>query len=191
VIPSHPVSTWQYFDLISISAIFIILLILTLNHYRNTGLLEATVSQTVAYSKNSSLIFSIAVTPFFPLYYGFLYFWVAPLTNMPKYFYYLLILSALCELIFVWVPATNGRKKKVHGIMAGFVGIVMLIAPFLFLTQGTNLRVESKALILGFYILTLALGISLISKKAREYLILCESTYCLGFLVVMSVIAHT
>src|ERR1700722_10350149 len=107
MIPSRPDSAWQYFDLISVGAIFIILVILILNHYRKTGSLEPTVSQTVAYSKRSSLTFSILVTPFFPLYYGFLYFWVAPLTNMPAYFYYLLILSAICELIFVWVPATS------------------------------------------------------------------------------------
>lgn len=191
MIPAHPVSNWQYFDLVSVGAISIMLAILLITHYRQTGSLLGTVSETVAYSKSSNLIFSIVATLFFPLYVAFLWFWVGPLTSMADYFYYLLLISAICELILVWTPSTKGNSKKIHGITASLVAIAMLFAVLLLLSQGSNLNSAAKVSIYVFLTLVIALAILLVSKKFRKYTFLYESLYCISFVIVMSVIAHT
>ncbi len=191
MIPAHPVSNWQYFDLVSVGAISIMLAILLITHHRQTGSLLGTVSATVAYSKSSSLIFAIVATLFSPLYVAFLWFWVSPLTSMAGYFYYLLLLSAICELILVWVPSTEGNSKKIHGIAASLVAIAMPFAALLLLSQGSNLHSAAKVSIYVFLTLVIALAILLVSKKFRKYTFLYESLYCISFVIVMSVIAHT
>jgi hypothetical protein len=191
MIPSHAINYWKYYDFISIVAIFIMLSVLLTVHYRKNGSLQATISQTVAHSKHSSLTFSIFTSIFFPLYYVFMYFWVAPLKGMPIFFYYLLMVSAICELIFVWVPAINGIKKNIHEVTASFVGMAMLVVPILFLIYGNNLSSLADISIIIFYTLTLIIIISLISKRARKYTIFYESIYCVIFVTVISIIAHS
>src|SRR5258706_7871387 len=96
--PTHPIAFWHYFDFITIGVLIIVITALMAAHHKNTGSLLGSISETVAYSKTSSIIFSITMTILFPLYYAFVWFWVLPLISAPRGFYYLLVFSALCEM---------------------------------------------------------------------------------------------
>ena len=189
MIPSEPVAFWQFFDVVVIIVITSIIFWLMLTHKNKTGDLLPSISQTVAADRHSSLIFSLMMTLCVPLYYAFLWFWVAPLTNAPWYFYGLLAMSVISEMIFVWVPATVGWNKKVHGYTARFVGLVMLVAPLVLLFAG-QLSTITRIAIIVFAITSLLLGSLLLIPKLRKHTLLYEIIYCVIFWAVMSFIAH-
>ena len=72
--PSHPGSYWHYIDFVTLVSLTFIITALVKSHHKKTGALLGSISQTVAYSKASSIIFSIAMTIFFPLYYAYIWF---------------------------------------------------------------------------------------------------------------------
>lgn len=191
MIPAEPINFWEFFDFYTLGILFVVVGWLIAIHYRKNSSLLGTISQTVADSKYTSLIFSVVMTICFPLYFAFIWFWVGPYVGMPTGFYFLLAVSAICEVIFVWVPATVGRSRKVHQIMSGVVGVAMLAAPIAILAYGKNLDIRSKASIFTFMILTTILGVLLLIKKTRKYTFLYETIYCVTFLVTMSIIAHS
>jgi hypothetical protein len=191
MIPSKPLHFWEFFDLYTLGILFVVVGLLIVVHYRKTGGLLGTISQTVAHSRQSSLVFSIVMTICFPLYYAFIWFWVSPLLQMPTWFYYLLVLSALCEIIFVWVPATTGKIRVVHEVMASIVGILMFVTAILILLYATDLSTIDITAALSFIVLTIALGVLLLIRRTRKSVFAYETIYCLGFLIFISVIAHT
>lgn len=189
MIPNAPVSFWEYFDAVSLTALFIVITFLMITHRKSTGALLSTISETVAHSTHSSLIFSIVMTVFFPLYYAFLWFWLAPSLRMPPVFYGLLLLSALFEIVFVWMPA-NGKTHKMHSTTSGVVGILMLVAPILILAYGIGLDGIDRAAIYTFLSVSIiSLGL-LFFRQMREYTLHIEIIYCATFLAAMSFIAH-
>ena len=159
-------------------------------HHKKTGGLLGSISQTLAYSKTSSTIFSIVMTIFFPLYYAFMWFWVLPLIRAPRGFYYLLILPALCEMVFIWVPATRGRSKRIHEIMVSMVFTVMYILCLLILTHGVHVDMAARIGICAFLVSPLFLGVVLATKKLRKYTFLYEIIYCVTFLAAISLVGH-
>jgi len=191
MISVEPIEFWEFFDLYTLGILFIIVGSLVVTHYRKNGSLLSTISETVAHSHHSSLIFSVVMMICFPLYYAFIWFWVAPLTQMPVSFYYLLTISALFEVIFVWVPATDGRSRKIHQIMSSLVGVAMLAAPLFILLYGTGLSTVSRISILVFTAMAVILVGLLLIKSTRKYTFLYETIYCAAFLATISVIAHS
>jgi hypothetical protein len=191
MIPSTPITFWQYFDLFTLSTLTVVIGLLLASHHKARGSLLKTISETVAHTRKSSLIFSITMSICFPLYYAFMWFWVAPLTKMPTGFYFLLATSAFFELVFVWVPSKAGKKKIVHEIAAGFVGIAMLIMPILILLYGDGLTDFMKGILILFFAMTTTLAVSLSQIKLRRHLFLFETVYLVTFLTTISVIAHS
>jgi hypothetical protein len=191
MIPAVPVEFWRFFDFYTIGALFVVIGSVVKSHHNKNGAVLKTISQTVAYSKRSSFIFSIAMTIFFPLYYMFMWLWVGPKIYMPVGFYYLLAISAICEMIFVWVPATIGKSRKVHEAMATTVGGAMLVLPIIILVYSKYLNIIDKVSILIFIILAIILSCLFAIRKLRKYTFLFETTYCLIFLATISIIAHS
>jgi hypothetical protein len=191
MIPAVPVEFWRFFDFYTIGILFVVIGLLVRTHHNKNGAALRTISQTVAYSKPSSLIFSIVMTIFFPLYYAFIWLWVGPKVYMPVVFYYLLTISAICEMIFVWVPATIGKSRKVHEAMATIVGLAMFVLPIIILVYGKYLNITDKVSILSFIILAIILGCLLVIRRLLAYTFLFETIYCLVFLITISIIAHS
>lgn len=189
--PSEPIEFWKYFDVIVISIVSIVVLWLILAHKRGKGELLPSISQTIAADKQSSLIFSLMMTACVPLYYAFIWFWVAPLASAPWYFYGLLVVSVIAEMIFVWVPATVGRSKLIHEYTAGFVGFVMLAAPLILLFAG-KLSGRASIAVVAFMILSLLIGVLLCIPKFRyKYTLVSEAIFCITFWMLISLIAHS
>ena len=191
MMPSSPVAFWKYFDFISIGALSIVISYIVIVHRKRNGSILSTISQTVAHTPKSSLLFSLAMTVFFPIYYAYVYFWVGPHVDAPTIFYYLLLVSAICEMIFVWVPALQGRKNQIHSLAAGIVGIFMFIIPLLVLLFASNLNIAASTAINIYLIASLLMGLSLIIKELRKYTFSYEVVYCLIFLVCMSIVGHS
>lgn len=191
MIPATPISFWQNFDFISIGAIFLIITALIAFHKKTIGILFGTISETIAHTPSSSLIFSIGMTIFFPLYYIFMYFWVGPRLVVPIVYYQLLIVSAVCEMIFVWVPAVPGKKNIIHSVAAGIVGSLMFVMPFVILTHSQHLNNYSKYSIIAFVSISLIMLLALCVRRLRRYTFTYEALYCLMFFVCMSIIAHS
>lgn len=192
MIPAAPISFWQNFDFISMGVITVLVGALVGFHKRTIGILFNTISETIAHTPRSSLIFSIGMTIFFPLYYVFMYFWVGPRLVVPLIFYHILLVSAICELIFVWVPAVPGRKNIIHSIAAGLVGFFMLVLQIIVLATADNLNNWSRYSIITFLAVSALMVISLaIGKVRRRYTFTYEVIYCLLFFVSMSIIAHS
>lgn len=190
MIPDVPVAFWQFFDVISLTFIFLVLGFLLVSHKKRSGNLLRSISQTVAATKKSSLAFSVVMTIFFPLYYAFLWFWVWPHASVPLYLYFLLLLSAVFEMIFVWVPATEGISRRIHELSAGAVGAFMLFVPLVILTSGLTSIAGTDSIWL-FFVISLALFALATTTKYSKYTFLYECIYCLAFLISMSVVAHT
>ncbi len=190
MIPETPITFWQYFDLVSLIPIFIGVLWILIAHRRAEGSYLHTISRVIAQSPKSQLGFSVLMTLFFPLYYAFLWFWVGPYVNAPTLFYAVLILSAIAEILFIWLPATGkGAKSKIHSVTAAFVGSMMFLAPLLLLT-GTPSDIGRTAII-SFYVVSGVLGIIYLSGKARRHTLLLEAIFCVAFLAMISIVAHT
>jgi len=184
-----PISFWQYFDYISLTVLFVVISALIALRARATKELPTTISKSVASTPRSSIIFSIVMTIFFPLYYCFLWFWVGPYISAPNIFYVLLILAFAAELIFVWAPA-NKKTKLVHMVSAGFVGFTMLMLSLVIYVTGQGLHDSAIVSIIVFWAVTLIASVSLI-KKFRKYTFVAELAFCTAFLMMISIIAHT
>ena len=191
MIPNAPVSLWQYFDFIVLGILTVVIGALLYSHKKNNGSLLATISQTIAHSKKSSLIFSLTMTVCYPIYYLFLWFWVGPKYLMPAWYYYLIFFAAVTEFIFVWVPSTTGRRKLLHDISASTVGIVMFITPVLIYLFGTGISKVSKFAILFFTLVSLVLLILILQINKRKYTVVYEALYIILFIISVSVIAHS
>lgn len=191
MIPVSPVPFWQYFDLITLSILLSVTAVLVMAQRKSTGKLLGTISQSVAHTKRSSLIFSIFMTICYPLYYAFVWLWVGPLVDAPTIFYYLLAGSALCEMVFVWVPATTGMSHKIHAAMAYVVGVEMFVFPVIILLYGQNVSSFAQASIIFFLVTGCALLSLMIFKKLRTYTFLYETIYSVVFLLTVSIIAHS
>lgn len=191
MIPSAPITFWKYFDFISIGALAIIIGYLVTDHRKQTGSILGTISQTVAHNPKSSLFFSLGMTVFFPAYYAYLYFWLAPHVGAPNSYYYLLIVSAIFEMIFVWVPAREGVKNTIHSVAAGIVGIFMFTLPALILVEARTINEAAKFSIVAFLVTSCLLATSLAIKKYRKYTFGYETGYCLLFLICMAIVGHT
>jgi len=190
MIPEYPVLFWQYFDIITLLPITIGVLWILRTHHRTKGGFLKTISHTIASSKQSQLLFSILMTIFFPFYYGFLWFWVGPAANAPNFYYWLVGVSAIAELMFIWLPETGaGIKSKIHKWTALFVGMTMFIMPALLLASSTS--AVGTASILGFYISTGLLGFIYLFKNRKDATLILEAVYCIVFILTISVVAHT
>jgi len=186
-----PVPFWQYFDLITLSIFFVVVPLLVLSQRRSTGSIMGTISQSVAHSKRSSLIFSVVMTLFFPIYYIFIWQWVGPLVGVPGYFYYLLAFSALCEMVFVWAPATTGKSRKIHEIAAYTVGFLMYVLLATILFSSYNLSFASRVCTIIFLVTPFVLIPLMAVKKLRAYTFLYETIYSIAWLLSISLIAHS
>lgn len=180
---------WQHFDVVVIATVAIVVCWLMLTHRKKKGALLPTISQTIAAEKNASLLFAIMMTVCVPLYYGFIWFWLAPLVSAPWYFYALVAASFVAEMIFVWVPATSGKSKRVHEFMAGFVGLTMFAAPTILLLTA-KLSPAATAATITFLALSLVMFLLLVIPKMRKYTLSYEIIYCVLFWALMSYIAH-
>jgi len=189
--PTYPVTFWRYFDFITVGSLTIVITLLVKAHHRKTGSLLGSISETVAYSKTSSLIFSVAMTILFPLYYAFIWFWVLPLIQAQRGLYYLLALSALCEIVFVWVPATTGKSKRIHTIMASLVSIAMFSLALLILINGVHVTAPAYTGLSVFLLSPLVILILMTMKKFRTYTFLYETLIGAAFLIAMSLVGHS
>jgi hypothetical protein len=189
--PAQPVAFWHYFDFITISVLTLVLIILMKAHYRKTGSLLGSISETVAYSKASSIIFSVTMTVCFPLYYAFVWFWVLPLIHALQWVYYLLLFSALCEMVFVWVPATVSKSKRIHGAATSVVVVAMFLLGLLMLATGVNLSIAARTSLIVFLASPLFIGILMAIKRFRRYTFAYEVICSVLFLVSLSLVGHT
>ena len=189
MIPDPPLAFWQYFDYISLAALLVVVGTLVTFQARQAKALPSTISKSVATSPRSSLVFSIVMTIFFPLYYAFLWFWVGPYILAPGIFYVLLILAFICELIFVWAPA-NEKTKVLHMLSASAVGLSMVILSVVVFAFGHSLSEASIGAIIVFWVVVLVTP-ALFMKRFRTYTFIVEVGFCAVFLAMISIIAHT
>ena len=107
---------------------------------------------------------------------------------MPAIFYYLLAIGAICELIFVWVPA-KGAKTTVHSIAAGVVGIFMFVTAVMIVIAGKNVGSLAHAGLIAFLVASVTMLVSII--KTPKWTFTFEIIYLVGFLLAISLVAHT
>ncbi len=190
MIPSAPISFWQYFDIVVIAAVSLVVAWAMLTHRKKGRAMLPSISQTIAADKNASLLFSVVMTVCVPLYYGFIWFWLGPKVAAPWYFYALVAASFVAEMIFVWVPASSGKSKRIHELNAWFVGIVMFAVP-LILLLAAHLSQAAMVATITFLALSLVILLLLAILKTRKYTLTYEIIYCVLFWVLISFIAHT
>lgn len=185
MVPAEPVVFWQYFDILSVGILTILVGLFVLHETRRTKKLPQTISSAVAEHPSTSISFAIVMTIFFPLYYAFLWFWVGPYVTAPYLFYVLAIVSFICELIFVWLPA-RGKYHVIHTSTATLVGVCMFAVSVLLLSTSVDLGPIGVWSIIGFWVTTIVAF--LLARNGRT--LIAEITYCAGFLAMVSVIAH-
>ncbi len=188
--PAQPVAFWHYVDFITIGILTVVLTLLIKAHHKKTGSLLGTISETVAYSKTSSLIFSITMTILFPLYYAFVWFWVLPLIQVPRWIYYLLIISAVCEMVFVWAPATTGKSKQLHSIMASVVSVAMFLLALFILIWGVHVNAVARIGLSVFLLSPFVIFAFMTVKRFRKYTLLYETIISVTFLAAISLVGH-
>lgn len=189
MIPMDSVRFWQHFDVVVIATVSLVIGWLMVTHRKKNGALLPSISQTIAADKRATLLFAVMMTVAVPLYYAFIWFWVGPLVVAPWYFYALVAISFVAEMIFVWVPATSGKSKRIHEITAGFVGLTMFVAPLTLLIGG-NLEETARLAAIAFTGSSVVMGVLLLTPKVRKYTLSFEIAYCIVFWVLMSYIAH-
>lgn len=131
------------------------------------------------------------MTILFPLYYAFIWFWVLPLIHAQRGVYYLLIFSALCEMVFVWVPATVGKSKRVHDTMASTVAVVMFLLALLILIAGVHISAAARTGLCVFLLSPFVILAAMTVKRFRKYTFFYEVVISIAFLAAMSLVGHS
>lgn len=188
----EPVVFWKFFDVISLTFIFVMILVLMSLHYKKNKSLQKTISETLALDRASSTTFSIVMTLFFPLYYAFLWFWVGYLIKAPLVYFVILIFSVICEVVFVWVPARGkGLSRRVHQLTTTLVALAMIALPITLLITVPTLNNMNHITMYGFLAFTILLILMSPTQFFKKHMIYFEITFCLLFLIMMSVIGHS
>lgn len=189
--PEHPIALFRYMDAVVVTLLCVVITFILLRHSRRHGKQLPSISETIAYDKRSSLLFSVVMTLCVPLYYAYVGLWIGPRYAMPPVFYWLLVVSIIAEFIFVWVPARGGRAGRIHTINACFVGAVMLLAPLLLLLTGTGLSSATYAALLGYVLLVaICFPLFVLVRSLHRYSWQFEAAYIVAFWVVLAVAAH-
>lgn len=182
--------TFEFVDVFVVVGLSLVLGSLLWWQYKKTGRVLGSISQTVAANRRTSFIFSVVMSVAYPLYYTWLWLWTGPSLVMPGVYYAVLAFSAVSELIFVWVLATDRVKRKIHEAAAAFVGFAMLILPALILLSGRNVSELSRVAIFVYFGVCTVLLALIARAKYRKYTFAYEVAYCLTFLLAMSVAGH-
>lgn len=191
MIPDVPMQQIEFLDVFITTLLVYVIGTLILNYRKEYGSLRASISQTVAATKRSSMFFALTMLVAYPLYYAWLWLWVGPLLGMPSMYYVLLAVSAIAELVFVLVPASSGWRLRTHQIAAGFVGLVMAILPGMMLFAGQGISGAGRLALVAFYIVLIALVVLLCTPKYRRNTFLYEVIYAAVFIGSVSVVVHT
>lgn len=191
MIPNAPLPVFEYVDCITIVILTLVLGALLLVHRKQHGNLQASISQTVAATKRSSMLFTLTMLVVYPLYYAWLWLWVGPALGMPTAYYLLLGLSAIAEFVFVLVPASIGWRLRAHQIAAGIVGVAMAMFPAIMLVAGEGVSAAGRLALVIFYVVTVCMLGLLFTPKYRRHTFLYEVMYCALFLGSVSIAAHT
>lgn len=191
MIPTEPLVVAKYFDFISLGVLIVVITLLLLSHRKQHGSVLGTISETVGATKKAHLIFAVSMSIFAPMYYAFVWFWVGPVTDMPRYFYYILGTAFICELLFIWFPARDNRGGKIHKWTASFVGLVMFIIPLILAIETAVLSPLAKYSLVVFFATSLTLLGLMFTKTFRKNTFLFECIYCLASVGTISIIAHT
>jgi hypothetical protein len=191
VIPPDPIKWTEYFDFVSLAFLFCSVTILLLIYYRKNHRLHETISKTVADNPKISRIFSIIMTVYVPIYYAQLWLWTGPKLNLPVVFYAMLLLSIVCEMIFVWAPA-KGKTDRLHTITSTIVGVMMITVVALILVSGTAVSVIAQVALGGMLFASIVSGTSLfIVKRFRKYTFWIETGFIIVFVVSMILAGHS
>ncbi len=122
-----------------------------------------------------------------PMYYGFWYFWLSPWFGAPSWFYGLLAVSFLCELLFVWFPP-SGRWARLHTATAGTVFVVTFAALLMIIQSGVGGAVSRVLMASGLVAGVVAAFVVFLRRES--WLFSAELVYCVLFLAAVSGAAH-
>lgn len=185
--PSAPVSFFRFFDLAALAIFLPAMGWLMWREYRRTKAPFTTISHMVTASGKSAGAYAAMMSIVVPLYYGFWYFWVSPWIRAPKWFYGLLVVSFVCELVFVWYPPV-GRWARLHATTAGVVFAVTYLALLMLLLSGVGGAVPRFLVVLGLVAGFIAALVICVRRHA--WLFCAELGYCLLFLAAVSWAVH-
>ena len=188
--PNAPLQAFQYLDAFVIVGLSLIIGKLLIDYRRKNGNMLSTISKTVVATKQSSLVFTLSMLVAFPLYYAWVWLWVGPVLAMPKWFYAVVAVSAVAEMMFVLVPASSGWKQKVHEVAASFVGLVMVAIPLMFLIWSPQISPIVQQAIYAYIVACFVLVVLLVVPKYRKHTLVYEIIFCIAFWSVMSVAGH-
>jgi small basic protein len=191
LIPSQPVSAFQYTDLIVLPLLAAIIFRLLHKARGLSGSLGKTISETLALDKQLYTSFSIVMSILYPLYYAFLWLWLGPHVQMPKVFYVTLAVAVIFEMIFVWVPARGRKQLATHVFAAGVVGACMLASSVILLLTGVGIGSIATAMLWIFIVSSFVMACLLLIPRHRKYIFSFEIAYITLFLIAFSFAAHS
>lgn len=189
IVPDAPLLMFKNFDAVALAICVPIVFFLMRFEFKKNRELLSTISQMVTASRTSALLYGVIMSAVVPLYYAFIYFWVTPLAHMPVWVYGLLIISFICEMVFIWVPP-YGKWEWLHTITAGAVFVSMSLYLATLIGSGAISQGLVLATSLGCLVAASVMGYLIVIKNKR-WLLWAEVAYCLLFLLALSAYAHT
>ena len=190
LVPGSPVAAWQWVDVALLAVLIPTTTYLLYRHWRLHGSFGRTISHTVAHDVFSRRVFTAVMLVCFPLYYAAIWLWLAPRQGMPPVFYYLMLVCAASELLFVLFPTTDEHEKK-HTVFAGFVmlSLPVFAAPIL----GYGITVSAATAWSCWAFIIASAGIALLwvlGRLKRGGLFAAECVYCVLFWLMIFCAGH-
>jgi len=153
---------------------------------------KMTFSEHIAKDKRSFLLFGMTLFPATVMYYFFLYLYIGPRYNLPFFYFAILAVAFICQIIFTFVPSSSGRARTVHLFSASFVGFSMFVLSVVVVVYGLGLSVLSLTVLWSFIILSILMAARLIIARIKsDRLLIYEVFYILMFWLITTVLAYS
>ena len=151
--------------------------------WRWPGGLHMTFSQHVARSRSSAIYYSLFFALSLPLLCTFLVSWFAPAFQLSDWYGFLVIVSSIFQFLCTLVPEVSGWKVRVHRILAGISGILLLPATALIIASPVITRTDKILTGVCLAGMVMLLAIALKNQKSYPYALLLQAGYYFLFFV--------
>lgn len=153
---------------------------------------HATVSVHAAQHKAARVILASSVILGGAMYYSLLYLLLAP-RYFPSFFWMLLVIGFVCQLLLVIVPAhpTNKKLSRIHTSLGVIIALLMYIFGWLLVTHGAVQDMWAQVILWLFIIFaTMAVAFLVFAHQSRKQILIFQSLYAILFWILIILLTY-
>lgn len=182
-----PIDTYKYFGIASFLLLAIGLAVIP--NIWPLGI-HASFSQHIAGKRSSIIYYVVLFLLTLPIFQLFIYNWFIPTIHAPIYFGHIVATSCIFQIACTLVPETGGSKTRIHRLLAGASGILLIPALIILITANTLDALSTILLTTGLGTMVVVLYILKKGDGRHPRFLVLQAAYFSAFFLPILIIAY-